>query len=100
MDVMAATEYLARSTTTTSVGLIGYIIIGGLAGWVASKIVKGGGSGILMNIVIGVVGALLGGFLLSFAFDTASGGWFFTFFTALLGSVILLWILGMVRSRR
>ncbi|OBF80389.1 hypothetical protein A5791_08280 [Mycobacterium sp. 852002-51163_SCH5372311] len=99
MDLMAATEYLARSTTTTSVGVIGYIIIGGLAGWIAGKIVKGGGSGILMNIVIGVVGALLGGFLLSFAFDTASGGWFFTFLTALLGSIILLSIVGLVRRR-
>jgi uncharacterized membrane protein YeaQ/YmgE (transglycosylase-associated protein family) len=99
MDIMAATEYLARSTTTTSVGVIGYIIIGGLAGWVAGKIVKGGGSGILMNIVIGVIGALLGGFLLSFAFDTASGGWFFTFLTALVGSIILLSIVGLVRRR-
>jgi uncharacterized membrane protein YeaQ/YmgE (transglycosylase-associated protein family) len=97
MDVMAATEYLARSTTLTSVGVIGYIIIGGLAGWIGSKIVKGGGSGILLDIVIGIVGALIGGFLLSFVVDTASGGWIFTFFTALLGSVILLWIVGMAR---
>lgn len=56
MDVMAATEILARSTTLTSVGWIGYIIIGAIAGWIAGKIVKGGGSGILMNIVIGMPG--------------------------------------------
>src|ERR1700692_5082279 len=98
MDVMAATEYLARSTTLTSVGVIGYIIIGGLAGWIGSKIVKGGGSGILLDIVIGIVGALIGGFLLSFFFDTASGGGVFTFFTALPGSVILLWIGGLARK--
>jgi uncharacterized membrane protein YeaQ/YmgE (transglycosylase-associated protein family) len=98
MGVMAATEYLARSTTLTSVGVVGYIISGGLAGWAAGKLVKGSGSGILMNIAIGIVGALIGGFLLSFAFDTASGGWIFTFLTALLGSVILLWIVGMVRK--
>ncbi len=97
---MAAPEYLARSTTLTSVGLIGYIIIGGLAGWAAGKLIKGSGSGILMNIVIGIVGALIGGFLLSFFFDTAAGGWIFTFFTALLGSVILLWIVGMARRTR
>jgi uncharacterized membrane protein YeaQ/YmgE (transglycosylase-associated protein family) len=97
MDVMAATEYLARSTTLTSVGWIGYIIIGGIAGWIAGKVVKGGGSGILMNIVIGVVGALIGGFLLSFFVDTAGGGFWFTLFTAILGSVILLWIVGMAR---
>jgi uncharacterized membrane protein YeaQ/YmgE (transglycosylase-associated protein family) len=102
MDVMAATEYLARSTTLTSVGVIGYIIIGGLAGWIGSKIVKGRGSGILMDIGIGVVGALIGGFILSFFVNTAGGGLIFTFFTALLGSVILLWVVGMLRrtSRR
>ncbi|MDT5021920.1 MAG: hypothetical protein QOG47_2017 [Mycobacterium sp.] len=97
MDVMAATEILARSTTTTGVGLIGYIIIGGLAGWIGSKIVKGGGSGILLDIVIGVVGALLGGFILSFFVNTAGGGLIFTFLTALLGSVLLLWLVGMAR---
>ncbi|OBF09864.1 GlsB/YeaQ/YmgE family stress response membrane protein [Mycobacterium sp. 852002-10029_SCH5224772] len=97
MDIMAATEYLARSSTLTSVGWIGYIIIGGIAGAIASKIIRGSGAGILMDIVIGIVGALIGGFVLSFFVDTASGGYFFTFFTALLGSLILLWIVGMVR---
>ncbi|BBX92425.1 membrane protein [Mycolicibacterium boenickei] len=96
---MAATEILARSSTLTSVGWIGYIIIGAIAGWIAGKIVDGGGQGILMNIVIGVIGALVGGFLLSFFLDTASGGWWFTLFTAILGSVILLWLVGLVRKR-
>ncbi|CAN5437949.1 GlsB/YeaQ/YmgE family stress response membrane protein [soil metagenome] len=96
--VLAATELLARSSTLTSVGWIGYIIIGALAGWIAGKLVKGGGSGILMNIVIGIIGALIGGFLLSFFLDTAGGGWWFTLFTAILGSVILLAIVGKVRK--
>ncbi|UXA15962.1 GlsB/YeaQ/YmgE family stress response membrane protein [Mycobacterium sp. SMC-4] len=96
---LLASELLARSTTLTSVGWIGYIIIGALAGWIAGKIVKGSGSGILMNIVIGVVGALIGGFLLSFFLDTAGGGWWFTLFTAILGAVILLWLVGLVQKR-
>lgn len=96
--VAESVETLARSTTQTSVGWIGYIIIGALAGWIAGKIVKGGGSGLLLNIVIGVVGALIGGFLLSFFLDTAGGGWWFTLFTAILGSVILLTIVGAVRK--
>jgi uncharacterized membrane protein YeaQ/YmgE (transglycosylase-associated protein family) len=99
VDIVAATEILARSSTTTSVGWIGYIVIGAIAGWLGSKIVKGGGSGLLMNIVIGIIGALIGGFLLSFFLNTAGGGWFFTLFTAVLGSVILLWVVGKVRSR-
>ncbi len=100
MDVLAATEFLARSTTFTSVGIIGYIIIGGFAGWAASKIMRGGGAGLLMDVVIGVVGAIIGGFILSFFLNTAGGGYFFTFLTALLGSVILLWVVGKVRQRR
>lgn len=94
----AAADLLARSTTLTSVGWIGYIIIGAIAGWIAGKIVKGSGSGIVMNVVIGIVGALVGGFLLSFFLDTAGGGWWFTLFTAVLGSVILLWLVGLVRK--
>jgi len=99
VNIVAATELLARSSTTTSVGWIGYIVIGAIAGWLAGKIVKGGGSGLMMDIVIGVIGALIGGFLLSFFLNTAGGGWFFTLFTAVLGSVILLWLVGKIRSR-
>ncbi|AUH68581.1 MULTISPECIES: GlsB/YeaQ/YmgE family stress response membrane protein [Gordonia] len=98
MDAIAVSEILARSSTTTNVGWIGYLVIGAIAGWIAGKIVKGGGAGILMNIVIGVIGALIGGFLLSFFLDTASGGWWFTLLTAVLGSVILLWIVEKVRG--
>jgi uncharacterized membrane protein YeaQ/YmgE (transglycosylase-associated protein family) len=96
MNVMAASEILARSTTLTSVGWVGYIIIGALAGWIASMIMKTK-EGLLMDIVIGVVGALIGGFLLSFFVNTASGGWWFTLFTAILGAVILLWGLRLFR---
>ena len=71
MELVATTEFLARSSTLTSVGWIGYIIIG----------------------------ALIGGFLLSFFVDTAGAGWWFTLFTAILGSVILLALVGMVRQR-
>ena len=99
MNAVAATEFLARSSTFTSVGWIGYIIIGALAGWIAGKLVRGSGDGLLMNIVIGVIGALIGGFLLSFFFNTAGGGFFFTLLTAVLGSVILLWVVGKVRSK-
>jgi uncharacterized membrane protein YeaQ/YmgE (transglycosylase-associated protein family) len=98
MDIMATTDFLARSSTLTSVGWIGYIVIGALAGWIAGSLVKGGGSGILTNILTAIAGALVGGFLLSFFVDTAAGGWWFTLFTAVLGSVILLWILGKVRK--
>ncbi len=102
MTTSLAVDYLAaRSSTTTAVGWIGYIIIGGIAGWLASKVMGTDAQmGVALNVVVGVIGAFLGGFLLSFAFDTASGGWFFTFLTAFVGAVILLAIAKFVTKRR
>jgi uncharacterized membrane protein YeaQ/YmgE (transglycosylase-associated protein family) len=102
MEISAATEILALNLDgKTGIGWIGYIIIGGIAGWLAGKIVKGGGSGILMNIVIGVVGAFGAGLILNvLGFDVNSGGYWFTFFVALVGAVVLLWLVGMARKTR
>ena len=82
-------------------GIIGWIIIGGLAGWIASKI-KGTDAqqGLLLNIVVGVVGGLLGGWLLSlFGVNVEGGGLIFSFLTCLLGAVILLTIVNIVTGR-
>jgi uncharacterized membrane protein YeaQ/YmgE (transglycosylase-associated protein family) len=100
MDVIAASQYLALAPPT-AVSWLAYIIIGGLAGWVAGKIIKGGGAGILLNILIGVVGGFIGGMLLSWLHvDVAGGHRIFTFFVSLLGAVILLWIVGLLTRRR
>jgi uncharacterized membrane protein YeaQ/YmgE (transglycosylase-associated protein family) len=100
MNVMAATEFLAFNTNgKTEIGWIAYIIIGGIAGWLASKIVKGGGSGILMDIVVGVVGAFAAGLVLNLlGVDVNSGGYWFTFFVALGGAVVLLWLARLIRK--
>ncbi|AZA10472.1 GlsB/YeaQ/YmgE family stress response membrane protein [Corynebacterium gerontici] len=82
-------------------GIIGWIVIGGLAGWIASKI-KGTDAqqGIGLNIVMGVVGGLLGGFLLKiFGVDVESGGLIFSFLTCLLGAVIAISIVQMVTKK-
>lgn len=82
-------------------GFIAWIIIGGLAGWVASKIMKTDAQqGIILNIVVGIIGALLGGFLLGlFGMDMAGAGLIASFLTALLGAVILLFIVKAVTKR-
>lgn len=77
-----------------ALGWITWIIIGGLAGWIAFKI-KGTDAqqGILLNIVVGIIGGLLGGWLLGiFGVDVAGGGLIFSFITCLIGAVILLTI--------
>lgn len=83
-------------------GILGWIIIGGLAGWIASKI-KGTDAqqGVVLNVVVGVIGGLLGGWLLSlFGVDVEGAGIIFSFLTCLLGAVILLTIVNAVTSRR
>ncbi|MFD4182689.1 GlsB/YeaQ/YmgE family stress response membrane protein [Rhodococcus sp. NPDC058514] len=81
-------------------GIIGWIIIGGLAGWIGSKMMgTSEQQGILLNIVVGIVGGLLGGFLLNLVgVDVKGGGLIFSFFTCLLGAVILLFVVKKVRT--
>ena len=83
-------------------GFLGWIILGGVAGWIASKIMKTDAQmGILMNIIVGIVGGLLGGFVLSlFNVDVAGGGLIFSMLTAIGGAVLLLWIVGLVTGRK
>ncbi|MFE3289458.1 GlsB/YeaQ/YmgE family stress response membrane protein [Rhodococcus sp. NPDC059234] len=80
--------------------IIGWIVIGGLAGWIGSKVMgTDEQQGIFMNIVVGVVGGLLGGFLLRlFGVNVSEGGWIFSFLTCLLGAVILLFVVKKVRT--
>ena len=102
MNTVAATEFLALNLDgKTGVGWIAYIIIGGIAGWIASKIMKTDAQqGILLNIVVGVVGAFLAGLVLNLlGVDVNSGGYWFTFFVALGGAVVLLWLVKLFRGR-
>lgn len=82
-----------------ALGIIGWIIIGGLAGWIAGKIMDRS-SGIIGNIVLGIIGGLIGGWILSlFGVDTKGGGVFFTFLTAIFGSVVLIGAVRMITGR-
>ncbi|MGW4245637.1 GlsB/YeaQ/YmgE family stress response membrane protein [Nocardia sp. NPDC004722] len=83
-----------------ALGFFGWIIIGGLAGWIGSKIMgTDAQQGIVLNVVVGVVGGLLGGFLLKLVgVDVNGGGLIFSFLTCLAGSVLLLFIVGKVRG--
>ena len=81
-------------------GILVWIIVGGLAGWVASMVMKTDKDmGLLANVVVGIVGAFIGGWALSLfgAGDVMSGFNVASFLTALLGAVILLALLKMFR---
>ena len=78
-------------------GIIFSIIIGVLAGFLAGKIMKGGGFGFWINLLVGIVGGFLGGSVLGW-FGIEWGGLFGSLVTAVIGAVILLWILSLFKK--
>jgi len=72
--------------------LIGFLIVGLIAGWLAGQIMKGKGFGFLGNMVVGVVGAILGGLLFGLLGLSASGT-MGSLLTATVGAVVFLYLL-------
>jgi uncharacterized membrane protein YeaQ/YmgE (transglycosylase-associated protein family) len=80
------------------VGLIGTIIIGILAVWIAEKIMKRD-HGLITNLVVGILGALLCKFLIVDLLNVSYGGWIASLAAAVVGAVILLFLLGLMKRR-
>jgi uncharacterized membrane protein YeaQ/YmgE (transglycosylase-associated protein family) len=84
-------------------GILSWIIVGLIAGWLAGVIVKGGGFGCVGDIIVGVIGGLLGGWLASYFFhmgDPMSGINLESIAVAFVGAVILVIILRLISGRR
>ena len=80
------------------VGWIGAIIIGGVAGWIAERVMKGN-HGLLTNIVLGILGAVvLNWVLLQFTGDTL-GGWLGQLVVAAVGACLLIFVYRAIRGR-
>jgi len=78
-------------------GIIIWIVFGALVGWVAS-LMMGGGGGLLWDILVGIVGAVIGGFLMSLIGQSGIGGFnFYSFLVALLGACVLIAIVRAIR---
>lgn len=80
-------------------GIIGWIVIGIVAGWLAEK-VMGRNHGLVTNLIVGVVGALIGGFIAGQFLGLDVGGFnIMTLLVAFGGAVLLLFLLGLVKRR-
>ncbi len=74
------------------------LIVGGIAGWLASMLMKTDGQqGIILNVVVGIIGGLLGGFLLPMVGLSLGAGWIGYLITALIGAIVLLAIVNLFR---
>ena len=81
----------------SGVGILGAIVIGILAGWIAEKVMKRN-HGLLTNLAVGIVGALLGS-LIAGALGIGFGGLLGSLVIATLGAILLLFLLGVIRRR-
>lgn len=83
-------------------GIIGWIILGGLAGWVASMLAgTNSGQGLFGNIVVGIIGAFVGGFVFSMIGGEGITGFnLWSFFVAVVGAVIALWVWKAMSGRK
>ena len=76
---------------------IWYILIGILSGFIAGKIMRGGGFGILINLLVGIIGGLLGGWFFGLL-GIATAGIMGSLITSVAGAVLLLWIVSLFKD--
>jgi uncharacterized membrane protein YeaQ/YmgE (transglycosylase-associated protein family) len=83
------------------VSLLVWAIVGLIAGWLAGQVVRGGGYGVVGNIIVGLIGAMIGGFLAQalFGVDPTTGLDISTIITATIGAVLFVILLNAVTGR-
>jgi uncharacterized membrane protein YeaQ/YmgE (transglycosylase-associated protein family) len=82
-------------------GIIARIVFGLIAGWIASKIMHGEGAGLMINLLLGVVGAFVGGLLISVIGGVGVTGFnLWSLLVAVLGAIVVLWLYNALASRR
>ncbi len=79
-------------------GILYALLIGAIAGWLAGKIMKGGGFGLLINIILGIVGGALGNWLFGTLGISIGTGFISHLITGVIGAVILLFIAGLFKK--
>src|SRR5437763_16986088 len=92
-------DLMVIAAVNFAIGWIAWIIIGGIAGALAGMVMKGGGFGILGDIIVGIVGAIIGGFNLGLFVNTTVNAWG-SFVTAFIGGCLLIAILRLIAPNR
>lgn len=79
-------------------GLLYTLIVGAIAGWLAGKIMKGAGFGLLVNIVLGIIGAYVGSWLFGVLDISVASGTLGIIITSTVGAVVVLFIAGLFKK--
>ena len=80
-------------------GVIAWLILGALSGWIANRLMKNSSSGLIDNIIIGIIGSFVGGIVFNFfGSRTITGLNLHSIFVSVVGACILLWIINKIRK--
>jgi uncharacterized membrane protein YeaQ/YmgE (transglycosylase-associated protein family) len=82
----------------SGMGFLTWIIVGLIAGWLAGQVMKGGGYGILVDIVLGILGGIVGGWVFGLL-GLHAGGLIGSIVVSFVGAVILVWISRLVKKK-
>lgn len=74
-----------------------FLIVGALAGWIAGKLIRGGGFGLIGNLVVGIVGAVIGGHLFGYLGLQVGDGFIGSLITSVIGALVLLFIVSLIK---
>src|SRR5438552_12671975 len=96
MTAIAMRWRFAPASSMPVTALIWFLLIGLIAGWLAGQVMRGGGYGIVGDMIVGVIGAVIGGWLFGLL-GIAAGGLIGSIITAFVGAVVLIWLLRLIR---
>ncbi len=78
--------------------LLVFLLVGAAAGWIAGNLMRGGGFGLVGNIVVGIIGAFLGSWLLGLLKISIGSGLLNSLITSVIGAVVLLFVVGLIKK--
>ena len=82
-------------------GIIATLIIGAIAGWLGGIIYKGSGLGLIGNIIIGILGSIVGYWLLGDVFHVSlGGGWIGAILTGAIGAIVILFLINLIFKKK
>ena len=90
-------EGQVEAGTSVLVALLIWIVIGGVAGWLASQVIRGGGFGLVGNVVLGIIGAIVAGWLFPALGLGLGGGILGAIVAATLGAIVVLVIVSLIK---
>jgi uncharacterized membrane protein YeaQ/YmgE (transglycosylase-associated protein family) len=80
-------------------GIIWWVLVGLVAGWATGKIMKGSGYGFIFDVILGIVGAVVGGFIAGHI-GLGAGGLIYTILVAIAGAIVVVFLFRLITGKR